>query len=141
MRPLDITNTGNSVLCSAIPLHAEPIVAPGIDATQRGFLRGRSMLANVVDIDEAMAHAALEEDDAAAVFFDFEAAFPSVDHGYILEVLRSRGWPPWFITIVELLYARNFCSITVCGTTGEGFELTAGVRQGCPLSPPVLHRH
>ena len=23
----------------------------------------------------------------------------------------------------------------MCGTTGEGFELTAGVRQGCPLSP------
>ena len=73
MRPLNITNTDNRVLCSAIRLHVEPIVAPGIDATQRGFLRGRSMLANVVDIDEAMAHAALEEDDAAAVFFfDFE---------------------------------------------------------------------
>ena len=39
--------------------------------------------------------------------FDFEAASPSADHGYILEVLRSRGWPAWFITVVELLYARN----------------------------------
>ena len=80
MRPLTITNTDNRILCSAIHLHIEPIVAPGISRAQRGFLQGRSMLANVVDVDEAMLQAALSERDPAAVFFDFEAAFPSVDH-------------------------------------------------------------
>eukprot|EP00959_Pyramimonas_sp_CCMP1952_P238891 4992067-Pyramimonas_sp.AAC.1 len=62
MRPLNITNTDNRVLCSAVRMHIEPQISPGASEEQRGFLRGRSMLANVLDIEEAMIENAFTQD-------------------------------------------------------------------------------
>ena len=53
-RPLNVTNTDNRLLCSAVRLYIEPIIEAGISPEQRGFLRGRSMLMNVIDIEEEM---------------------------------------------------------------------------------------
>ena len=135
MRPLSITNADNRIICSAVRLHIEPIIAPGVTAMQTGFIKHRSMLANVLDIEEAMLAASLSGDFPAAVFFDFEAAFPSVSQEFLLHVLSSRGWPSWCIRFVRAIYWNNRCRISVGGSTFDGFELTAGVRQGCPLSP------
>eukprot|EP00959_Pyramimonas_sp_CCMP1952_P361336 7567419-Pyramimonas_sp.AAC.1 len=62
MRPLNLTNTDNRILCNAVRLHVEPKVAPGVSQEQRGFIRGRSMLANVIDIEEEMITSSLEHD-------------------------------------------------------------------------------
>ena len=93
------------------------------------------MLSNVIDVDEAMMEVALTEDNPAAFLFDFEAAFPSIDHSYILDVLTARGWPAWFITFITVLYWNNVCYIAQGGKMDTGFSISAGVRQGCPLSP------
>ena len=37
--------------------------------------------------------------------------------------------------MVQALYDNNRCTVQTNGTQAEGFKMTAGVRQGCPLSP------
>ena len=49
-----------------------------VSPEQQGFLGGRSLLTNVMDIDDAMRRAALGGDCFAAIVFDFRAAFPSI---------------------------------------------------------------
>ena len=51
--------------------YIEPAIASGISDAQRGFIRGRSMLSNFVDLEEEMLRNSLMYDDAAVVFFDF----------------------------------------------------------------------
>ena len=70
--------------------------------------------------------------------FDFEAAFPSVDHSFILDTLIHRGWPEWITRLMEILYWSNCCRISVGGASEDGFCISAGVRQGCPLSPLIF---
>ncbi len=137
-QPLNITSTDNRLLCSAVRLHIEPIVEPGISHEQRGFLRGRSMLANVIDVEEAMLEAACVNELPFAIFLDFEAAFPSINQHFMQRVLESRGWPVWFQNFVKILYDNNFCTISANGVHTSGFHLTAGVRQGCLLSPIIF---
>ena len=48
-RPLNVTNCDNRLIASAVRIALEHKIAPTITQAQRGFLRGRSMLANVVD--------------------------------------------------------------------------------------------
>ena len=134
-RPLSITNTDNRLIGSAVRMFVEPLVEPSISDEQRGFLCGRSMLSNVLDIEEAMMDVGMTEEEGCAVMFDFQAAFPSVDHGFIHDTLRSRGWPQWTLNFVQLLYSNNYCWLSVGGGRQRGFHVTAGVRQGCPLSP------
>ena len=54
-RPLSIVNTDNRIIAGAFRLVLEPIFNEWISESQRGFLSGRSMLANVLDVEhEAM---------------------------------------------------------------------------------------
>jgi hypothetical protein len=93
------------------------------------------MLANLVDIDEAMALTACRSDQGAAIFSDFAAVFPSVEHDLMKTVFRWLGWPPWLLTFIDILYAHNYCHIVLGGSRHQGFGITRGIRQGCPLSP------
>ena len=55
---------------------------------QRGFLGGRSILANVLDVDFESMRISLKAKQSAMVLFDFAAAFPSKSHTY-LSALRD----------------------------------------------------
>lgn len=97
----------------------EPTLARAISSAQRGFLLGRSMLHNV----------------AAAVFSDFAAAFQSMAHDFMLDVLAHLSLPRSFREFVANLCVENGCRISAGGSTHPGFAIRAGARQGCPLSP------
>lgn len=134
-RPLNVTNSDNRLLASATRLRIEPILEKWISPEQRGFLLGRSMIANVLDIDEMMMTTAIDADAGVAVFFDFRAAFPSVSHTFLLETLGHLGLPVHIVRFVRSLYTNNRCDMWLAGSRHQGFKIDAGIRQGCPLSP------
>ena len=88
-----MTNTDNRLLASATRLAIEPTLGALITEDQRGFIGGRSMLANLVDIDEATVAYSLGSSDAIALFYDFAAAFPSVEHRLLHDYVAALGWP------------------------------------------------
>jgi hypothetical protein len=135
VRPLSIVNTDNRLMANAYRLRVEPLVAKAVSGMQRGFLPGRSMLQNVVEVDTEMRAASLSEKDPAAIFFDFAAAFPSLAHDFLHDTLEYLGLPPAFRLFVANLYFGNGCRISVGGELHGGFSIRAGIRQGCPLSP------
>jgi len=72
---------------------------------------------------------------AAGILFDFRAAFPSVSHEFLLKCLKDIGLPDKMCRYLAILYTDNHCKISLRGGTFSGFDITAGIRQGCPLSP------
>ena len=134
-RPLSIVNTDNRVLASAVRLAIEPALDAVVSEAQQGFLPGRSLIKNVLDIDEAMRNFALAEGRPAAIFYDFKAAFPSISQSFLLNTLKHLGIPEHVICFIKSLYHRNSCVLSVGGSTFKGFDIGAGIRQGCPLSP------
>ena len=134
-RPLCIVNAENRLLANAVRYKAEPTMANFIRKHQKGFLPGRSMLENVVDVEEAMLESSLRDLPHMAWFFDFKAAFPSIAHTYLKKVLAKLGCPHWLLCFVDCLYDNTRCSISLEGRLFEGFQQNAGIRQGCPLSP------
>ena len=66
---------------------------------------------------------------------DFEKAFDSVSHEFLLKALKLFGFGPSFCSWVETLY-NGICSCVMNGGTSTGyFDISRGVRQGDPLSP------
>jgi hypothetical protein len=102
---------------------------------QQGFLKGRSIISNLIDLDTDSMTISLATDRGAAVLFDFKAAFPSISQEYIHRVLERLGMPEPCRQLIQSLYNDNKCVISCLGSMLPGFRLTAGVRQGCPLSP------
>jgi len=134
-RPLSIVNSDNRLMASAVRLRMETVLEPVISEDQQGFLSGRSLLKNVVDIDDEMRKAVLGGGNPAAIFFDFKAAFPSVSHAFLLDTLRHLGLPQGIVQFIASLYFGNRCFLSVGGKKVRGFSISAGIRQGCPLSP------
>ena len=135
VRPLSIVNTDNRLMANAVRVRVEPLLASAISPAQRGFLPGRSMLHNVVELDCEMRAASLRHERAAAVFFDFAAAFPSLAHDFMMAALTFLGLPHSFVNFIRNLYLGNGCQISAAGELHKGFGIRAGIRQGCPLSP------
>jgi len=134
-RPPSLINTANRLIANAYRLLWEPVFDKAVSSMQRGFLKGRAIMRNAIDIDLESMIASLREDRAALILFDFEAAFPSISQEFLFESLLLLGMPQSFINVVRCLYFKNACLIKLKGQVFEGFEMTSGVRQGCPLSP------
>ena len=69
------------------------------------------------------------------VFFDFAAAFPSIEHQLFMEFFRGLGWPSWLVNIALVLCQDYRCEVGLAGARFPGFSLTRGIRKGRPLSP------
>ena len=134
-RPLSIVNTDNRLIANAARLRWERLLNPWISPHQQGFLPQRSMLKNVLDIDYAAMVTAFSHTSRVLVLFDFASAFPSMSQDYMFNMLTALCIPQNAFNMVQALYDNSRCTVQSNGTQVDGFKMTAGVRQGCPLSP------
>ena len=134
-RPLAIVNCDNLIVANAARLRWETHLQVWILDRQQGFLPGRSIISNLLDLDTAAMETALQYPDGACILFDFKAAVPSVSQRYLRTVLLHIGLPECALNLVGSLYDHSCCKLSFQGQMYDGFPMTAGVRQGCPLSP------
>ena len=134
-RPISMVDTANRLLANAARLRWEVHLGMWISPEQRGFLPGRSLIANVVELEDEAAQTALRASEGATMLLDFAAAFPSVSQQFLKQALKFLGFPPAALNLLEALYYKNSCQIVVMGRSFPGFPMAAGIRQGCPLSP------
>ena len=69
------------------------------------------MLSNILDVEEALGLAAVARCEALAVFYDFAAAFPSIEHALLFAYFSALEWPPWLMRIIRILYIDTWCDI------------------------------
>jgi hypothetical protein len=82
-RPLSLAGTINKLIANTVRIALERFAAPRISFFQRGFLKGRQILDNVVELDYFAHLASITFGRAATILFDFRAAFPSVNHRFM----------------------------------------------------------
>jgi len=66
---------------------------------------------------------------------DFKAAFPKTSQQFLEKSLEELGMPLCTRNFIKNLYSGHRCCISFGGRSYTGFDLTSGIRQGCPLSP------
>ena len=135
VRPLNVTNTDNRLVASSIRVAIEPILGQLVTMEQKGFISGRSMLSNILDVEEAMALATFRGIRSLAVVFGFSAAFPAIEHALMFVYFDALEWPQWLMRLIRIPYHGNNCDISMGPVAFFGFCITRGIRQGCPLSP------
>ena len=153
-RPLNLRNTDNKTLTGIINLNMQPAIRSGAHTTQRGFIGGRQLTQNVVDLDfsareqaiftssqsSAVNLASIPEECRIAIlaFFDFATAFPSVAHAYLALVIVFSKAPPWIENFVRNLYAFNHTFQMTASGMNFLYSIWSGVLQGCPLSATLF---
>ena len=136
-RPLTLKNSDNKLIAGAVNYTHKHVLTRGICRIQRGFVQGRQMLANIIDLD-TRAHcfglASPSHLIPILVLFDFSAAFPSVSHTWLFLALEAMHFTPEFINMVKSLYTNNIAMYNTQGCNHVLFCIISGILQGCPLS-------
>eukprot|EP00971_Amphidinium_carterae_P261311 5183975-Amphidinium_carterae.3 len=134
IRPIALSNTIAKVMEMMLLQWMSPVIVPSLHWAQRGFLRGRQILDNIVEL-EARVFQLIHECEHAGIFLlDIEKAFPSLSHGWMFYVLRRSGCPHWALTALEALYAHQTLVFTHKGASSPLVRQLAGIRQGSSLS-------
>ena len=83
-RPLSGANTDSKIFAGALSFIFAGLAEVWAVFTQRGFIAGRSMLQNVVDLEtQSLVFSYERQQQAAMILFDFSAAFPSVARAFV----------------------------------------------------------
>jgi hypothetical protein len=135
LRPLSLCDVDYKVIMGCINHRLAALLPDYVDDRQRGFMKNRLGLDNLLLLEAAAMLAARSGSSAPTLcFLDIAAAFPSILHDYMLAVVRRfLGSHPLGV-MIESMYQDTQCSMIIRGSVYVGFQILCGVRQGCPLS-------
>lgn len=71
----------------------------------------------------------------AAVLLDTEKAFDRLEWDFLHSALLRFGFGPCFAKWIKIIYTKPKASVLTNCLISPPFDLSRGMRQGCPLSP------
>jgi hypothetical protein len=109
-----------------------------INNSQIGFIKGRYILENLITAWEAMDWAKCSRQNSTLLLLDFEKAYDRIEWNFIIMVLQSFGFPPYFCNVVQTFLQDAYAQIEINGSLSDPFPLGRSIRQGCPLAPTLF---
>jgi hypothetical protein len=134
-RPISLSNTASKFFALAVNRPLAQVASLTTHPRQRGFIAGRSLVDNVIEIEGlGQSYAIADAPDPAILLFDIAAAFPSLAHQWLFVVLRKMRIPKFMIKCIQELYRDGFAEIVLMGLRWGRLPILSGIRQGCPAS-------
>lgn len=105
---------------------------------QAGFREAYSTVDHIFTLS-SIVHSHIESSKKLFTFFvDFKAAFDTVDRRALFYKLLKLGISYKFIKVIQSLYEKTVSCVWDGEKLSEEFETTAGLKQGCGLSPDLF---
>ena len=134
-RPISLLNTDYKIGTKVIANRLRKVLESIIDTSQTGFVKGRYIGENIRLLLDILDQSEENRDSGLLFFTDFEKAFDSINHDYIIKVLHFLNFGPSLINWVKTFYKNAHSCMYYNGFLSTSFKIKRGVRQGCPLSP------
>ncbi len=104
-----------------------------VSKDQRGFLPGRSMMANVLDLETHGMCMAATRQRSMMILVDYKAAFPSLSHSFMMKCLSGMGVPQSAIRVLAPLHLVVGCTISAGGVLWTAYSMSSVFRPCCPI--------
>lgn len=136
-RPISLTSTSCKVmeklLCQWLYDHFT--LNGFIPEQQHGFVRGRSVESQLLDVQYEWLQAADECKFTDVIYYDFSKAFDKVSHSKLLHKLYSSGVPINLVKWIESFLVNRTFSVKVKDVQSGHYSVSSGVPQGSVLGP------
>jgi endonuclease/exonuclease/phosphatase family metal-dependent hydrolase len=136
-RPIALLNTDYKLFTRVLAWRVAKYVPAMVHSTQFGFVAWRTIHEAIDLFEAAMTTGSCGEEvnEAQALLLDFAKAYDSLDRGFLLHVLRAKGFSELFCKTIEALHTGTTVRFIANGQTSDPIPVTSGIRQGCPLAP------
>ncbi|PKU70563.1 Putative ribonuclease H protein [Dendrobium catenatum] len=135
-RPIALCNVLYKIMAKVLAERMKPFMNLIVLDNQAGFVKKRVSTDNILLANDILSYAAKK---SACNYFcaklDIKKAFDSVSREFLLSRLHQKGFPPLFVNWIKVCITDVNFSILLNGALEGYFSSTAGLRQGCPLSP------
>jgi len=133
--PLTLLNCDYKIASKAIANRIKTVLPLLISDDQSGFIKNRCISDNIRTLDSVIQYTANKNIPGLLLFLDFGKALDTLHWSFIEKSLQHFGFGPSLSKWVRLFYCKTGSCILNNGWTSNFFELSRGVRRGCPLSP------
>ncbi|KAF1329066.1 putative Pollike protein, partial [Globisporangium splendens] len=133
-RPIALVQVDVKVLSKALTYRLQQVILDLIHPDQKGFVKGRSIHHHVRFLADLQDLVTSRDEEAYALFLDFEKAFDRVNWDYMFRVLERMGCGSEFVQWVRLLYTEPQAHLLINQNIQPALHPTRGVKQGDPLS-------
>ena len=134
-RPISLLNVDYKIATKAIADRLKQILPSIISSQQTGFIKGRYLGENVRLFFDMLDYVNDHNLPSLLFFSDFEKAFDSLDHNFMIRCLKHFNFGDSLISWINLFYEKSVSCTINNGHMSNFFPIERGVRQGCPLSP------
>ena len=133
-RPITLLNVDYKILSKVLAKRIKEVLGEIIYVDQVGYIKNRNIGEAVRLIDDMFFYS-LNRNIGFLAAIDFEKAFDSISHDFLLHVLKVFGFGDSFCEWIKILYTDIRSCVMNGGHSTGYFNIERGVRQGDPLSP------
>lgn len=109
-----------------------------IKVEQTGFIRGRSIGTNLINIQQVIDHTSVNQQNSLILALDYTKAFDTLRWDLIYKALDIFNFGEFITDAIKLLFNGVKLQLLNSGFASQPFYLQRGVRQGCCSSPSLF---
>ena len=133
-RPISLLNVEIKILFKALAKRLKEVLSCLISAQQTAYVQNRNIGESGRLISDIIEIANSQKMESFLVTMDIEKAFDSLDHTFLISVLKKFGFGQIFISWIEITLKNQESCVINGGTTPKYFKLNRGACQGDLIS-------
>ena len=138
-RPISLLNCSFKIFTKVLTNKLTRILQRLIASNQSAFLKGRYILESVVTAHEVVHSVHSGKKQGLVLKLDYEKAFDKVDLGFLLDLLKKRGFGDTWINWIQQITHNGSVGVKINNTESDFFLAGKGLRQGDPISPLLFN--
>ena len=133
-RPISLTNVDYRILAFTLAERMQIVMSDIISNDQSAYMKGRYMGTNIRLVSDIIEHYDMTNKSGILLMLDFQKAFDTIEWEFMFKTLHFFNFGPSFIRWIQTIYNRPVACIKNNGYFSENFNISRGIRQGCPVS-------
>lgn len=134
-RPLTLSNADYKLLAKVLANRLGKCIDKCVNTDQNAFIKGRNISNMIREIEDTIQLSKLKKKQFIILSIDYEKAFDTLSVEAILKATDFFGLGDTFKKWIEIILKERKSCIKNNGYISSKFDMTRGVRQGCPISP------